>query len=271
MKITVVTPTYNLQDKIASNVLSVISQTYRNFEHIIVDNLSSDNTVSIIKDLYKKNNCSDKLQIISEKDEGISDAFNKGITNATGEVITILNGDDYYYSNHVFDKIIEALNTKSFLFAHGDIYFTDPTYGSNLRTPLLCDIREAMPFNHPTMFFKKEFYKRFGLFDLSFKYAMDYELICRAWEKIDLFNEGFYFKDFPLVFMSAGGASWKNEIATLKESKTALLNHNFWDKKAKWFYSNRIFRTRLKSLLSLFGLSSAVKLWRNIKWKSNTN
>jgi glycosyltransferase involved in cell wall biosynthesis len=102
MKISVITPTFNSEKTIARNAQSIVSQTHKDFEHIIIDNLSSDNTVGILKRLYEENKITGKLKIISERDSGISDAFNKGINAASGNAIAILNSDDAYYSSQVF-------------------------------------------------------------------------------------------------------------------------------------------------------------------------
>lgn len=266
MKISVITPTYNSEKTIASNINSIFSQTYDNFEQIIVDNQSKDSTLTIAKEIYSKNNCSEKLIIISEKDEGIADAFNKGISKSTGEIITILNADDYYFYFNVFKDVIKIFSENNFQIVHGDILFKDKKFGTNVRKPLMCDLRIAMPFNHPTMFFRKDVFTKFGLFDKSFKYSMDFEFICRLSKHFDIYSAGFYFDKNPIVVMRAGGASWKNEIKSIKETKRALKIHKLWDTKALFHYSMRIIRTYLKKILNKIGLNSIVKLWRKFKW-----
>ncbi|AFH50772.1 Glycosyltransferase [Ignavibacterium album JCM 16511] len=266
MKISVITPTYNSEKTIASNINSIVAQTYENFEQIIVDNLSSDSTLTITKEIYSKNNCTEKLIIISEKDEGIADAFNKGISKATGDIVTILNSDDSYFYFNLFKDVIKIFEEKKVLFVHGDILFKDRKFGTNLRRPLMCDIRIAMPFNHPTMFFKKDIFKEIGLFDKSFRYSMDFEFICRLIQKYDLGKVGYYFDANPMVVMRAGGASWNNEIKSIKETKRALKKHNLWNLKSFYHYSIRIIRTYLKKVFAKLGLNFIVKLWRKFKW-----
>jgi glycosyltransferase len=267
MKISVITPVFNSGSVIEANLNSVVNQEYSNFEHIIVDSLSSDNSLEIIKNVYQKNNITDKLQIISEKDEGIADAFNKGIKAASGDIINILNSDDYYYSPSVFDEVIDAFKNKSILFIHGDIYFYDPVYGSNIRKPLMCPVQFAMPYNHPTMFIKKSLYDDAGLYDPSFQYAMDFEFICRLYKNMPfLKNKAFYMDKFPAVYMRAGGASWKNEAASLKEIKRALKKNKLWNTNARLNLFSRKIRLIIKSSLKFTGLHSLVVLWRNKKW-----
>jgi glycosyltransferase involved in cell wall biosynthesis len=269
VKISVITTTFNSEKTIERNVLSVINQVYRNFEQIIIDNKSSDGTLSLVTQLYDENGLNDQLKIISEKDNGISDAFNKGIKAAVGEIIGILNSDDAYYNDKVFEKVVNIFNDDEILFIHGDVYFEDPVYGSNIRKPLLCPVTTAMPYNHPTMFLRKEIYEKFGLFDLSFKYAMDYEFIIRLEKAFPEFKtKGKYFSDFPVAKMYSGGASWENELQSIEETKRALNKYSLWNSSARKNYLLRIIRTRLKKYLSLLNLYGLIKYWRNKKWGS---
>ena len=268
MKISVITPTFNSEKTIAENINSVISQTYENFEQVIVDNLSTDSTLNIAEELYSKKNYTEKLIIISEKDEGIADAFNKGIKRATGDLITILNSDDSYFYSDIFKEVVKIFSEKDILFVHGDILFKDRKFGTNVRRPLMCDLKVAMPFNHPTMFFRKEVYDNTGLFDKSFRYSMDFEFVCRLSKQYDLKKSGYYFDVNPMVIMKSGGASWMNEINSIKETKLALKKHKLWNIKALYFYSSRIFRTKLKYIFDKLGFLFLVRFWRKLKWKN---
>jgi len=267
MKISVVTPTYNSGKTIEQNAQSLLNQNYKNFEQIIIDNLSDDDTQNKIKQLYKNAGNIDKLRVISEEDNGIAEAFNKGIKTANGEIIAILNSDDQYYDESVLEKVRNCFKDKTVVFVHGNIYFEDQLYGSNIRKPLLCPITKAMPYNHPTMFFRKEVYAKHGIFNTGYNFAMDFEFICRLSKSIIDFNSrGYYIDGEPLVKMVAGGASWKNEIKTIKETRKALIHYGYWNLNARNNYIFKIFRTRLKSLLSLLGFNVVIKKWRAKKW-----
>jgi len=109
--ITIITPTFNSAKTIRRNAVSVVNQSYLYFNHIIIDNLSSDETIGEVKKVYENSGYMEKLQIISEKDSGISEAFNKGIELADGDVIGILNSDDYFYDNNVLKKVVGAFKT----------------------------------------------------------------------------------------------------------------------------------------------------------------
>lgn len=263
MKISVITPTFNSEKTIAKNIESVLKQSYKDFEHIIIDNLSSDKTLTIVKEYYK--NSPSNLSIISEKDSGISEAFNKGIEHSSGDIITILNSDDYYYSDNIFAQVAEALNKSQYLITHGDVLFIDPKYGSYVRKPYNLNTFKTMPLNHPTMFIKKEVYSSVGLYDMSYCYSMDFEFYCRLYKNYSNLSEKlFYFDNNPVVVMSAGGESWNNEIQSILEVKKALKKHRLINIKLSIQLKFRLFRTYLKSIFDQIGLTYLVKLWRKI-------
>lgn len=105
MKISIITVTYNSSKTLKDTIESVLKQTYTNYEHIIVDGLSKDNTMQIVKEYEKKYD--GKLKYITEKDSGLYDAMNKGIKMATGDIIGILNSDDIYAHENVLKEIVE--------------------------------------------------------------------------------------------------------------------------------------------------------------------
>lgn len=268
IKVSIVTPVNNSSATIERNIRSVIDQTYSEIEHIIVDNSSSDNSLEIIRRLYSEVGKESMLKIISENDRGISDAFNKGIRNSVGEIIGILNSDDFYCFNEVVKTITDAFNSDTqLLFVHGNIFFEDEQFGSNIRKPLLCKINEAMPYNHPTMFFRKSLYDKYGLFDEGYRYAMDYELVYRFEKSVENFREkGKYIDGNPLVQMAAGGASWKYEIESVRELKKIINKYGDWNFSAKKSVFARFIRIYLKSFFTSIGLRKIVRFSRDRKW-----
>jgi len=267
MKLSIVTPIFNSETTILNNVNSILNQNYSNFEHILIDNKSSDNSLNLVKEEYSIRNSTEKLRIISEKDNGIAEAFNKGIKIANGGVIGILNSDDQYYDDSVLEKVVNCFKDENILFVHGNIYFDDPHHGSNIRKPLLCPVTKAMPYNHPTMFFRKKVYKQHGSFDTNYKYSMDLEFVCRLNKSIPDFNrKGYYLDGIPLVTMVAGGASWKNELESIEESKKALKKYDYWNFNARKNYYFRKLRTKAKSGLTIFKLERLIISWRKRKW-----
>ena len=268
MKFSIITPTNNSGNTIIRNAESIIKQMYKEFEHIIIDNLSEDNTVQLIKNIYEKEGLSSRLRVISEKDFGISDAFNKGIKASTGDIIAILNSDDSYYDENVFSRIINVLQVDEKLFAHGNIYFVDPRFGSNIRHPLPTKIMRSYQYNHQTMFIKKELYNSVGLYNTDFLQSMDYEFYCRIANNYDPEKISVYISEKPLVKMFAGGISWRNEFLSIEEEKKALKLNGFWNYQGKKFYYSRKLRAKFKMFFNVLGLQVIVKIWRKFKWKN---
>jgi glycosyltransferase involved in cell wall biosynthesis len=121
MKISIITATYNSEAHIADCVRSVNSQTYDNIEHIIIDGASKDNTINIIEETPNR-----VTKIVSEPDKGIYDAMNKGIKAATGDVIGILNSDDFFTSDDVIETVVDAFSNSDIDALYGDVHFVNP-------------------------------------------------------------------------------------------------------------------------------------------------
>jgi glycosyltransferase involved in cell wall biosynthesis len=267
MLISIITPTFNSEISIRETVKSVISQTYGNFEHIIVDNQSKDNTLDLIKKLYQNAGLEEKLKIITEKDKGIAEAFNKGIKNSSGEIIGILNSDDIFFDESILALVKTVLSQSGKLIAHGNIFMEDHVFGSNFRFPLRDKIL-GVGFNHPGMFINREVYKRIGLYDTEMHYAMDVDFFFRLQLEYGNIEEVSAYINHPLVTMKAGGASWNNELRALKEVKHSLMRNKMWNFDSRVYYWGRIARIRIKSLLAIIGLNKIVIVWRNIKWRT---
>ncbi len=205
MKISIITVTYNNTDTIANCVASVYNQTHEDIEHIIVDGASSDNTLKIIKA-----NPSRVAEIISEPDNGIYDAMNKGIRLATGDIIGILNSDDYYADNRIIKKIVTIFENEKVDSVFGNLEFVDQhdtnkgirVWKSSKFKP--GSFKKGWHPSHPTFFVKKEVYEKYGLFDASFDVSADFELMLRFIEKYKIST---YYLDETIVKMRYGGES----------------------------------------------------------------
>lgn len=265
MKVSVITLTYNSELTIEDTVNSVQSQTYPNIEHVIIDNVSSDSTLKLIKSLYSgKENI---LKVKSEKDKGISDGFNRGIEAASGEILVFLNSDDVYQEKDLIEKVVKAFEDPEVMFVHGDMFFEDLEFGSNRRRPLFCSLTYGMPFNHPTMFIRRSLYDKIGKFDLSYRYAMDFHLVCRMYDLSGACKyKGVYLEEPCFVTMRAGGVSDIQEINSIDDVERALRETGHYTFKAGYFLFLRRMRIRLKKLLSLIGAEGLIKLWRRFKW-----
>jgi glycosyltransferase involved in cell wall biosynthesis len=265
MKISIITPTFNSAKTISKNIESVLKQTHQNFEHIIIDNLSNDGTLDIVWKAYEIAGATAKLKIFSEKDQGISDAFNKGVQRAKGEIIGILNSDDFLFSDKsllMIHSILELQAETSYV--HGDMYFDDPALGSNKRTPLLCPVEYAMPFNHPTMYLRKNVYDVIGMFNVNYRYCMDLDLVCRI-QAAGL--KGHYLKE-TITVMCSGGTSDRNELKVLKEYANILKTHGKWNLSARKYFIEKDLRIKAKSILRMLNLEGLVKYWRFYKWRN---
>ncbi len=179
-KISIITVSYNSGATIEDTIKSVVSQDYQNLEYIIVDGKSSDNTLEIA------NKYKDKItKIVSEKDDGIFDAFNKGLKLASGDIIGILNSDDFYTDNTVISSIAEAFEKNNTDTLYGDLVYVNAKDTNNIvRYWQSCDYQKSlfefgwMP-PHPTFFVKKELYQKYGDFNTWMKISNDYELVLR--------------------------------------------------------------------------------------------
>ena len=116
MKISIITPTFNSKNTIEENINSILFQTHHDWEQIIIDNESSDNTVNLVK---KYNN--NKIRIICEKDKGIFDAINKGISNSQGEIISVLHSDDFFSDKNTLTNVINSFQTSEVDVVYGNL------------------------------------------------------------------------------------------------------------------------------------------------------
>lgn len=203
MKISIITVSYNSSHTISRTIESVLSQKNIDLEYIIVDGASKDGTVDIIRQYAEKNPC---IKWVSEKDKGIYDAMNKGIGLATGEVIGILNSDDYYAGDTVLEEIVKTFCDDNTL----ESCYGNLVYVKNNK-PYRCwksgnprsFINGWMP-PHPAFFVQKKVYEKYGVFRLDCGTAADYELMLRFLEKYKIST---VWVNKVITHMTAGGVS----------------------------------------------------------------
>lgn len=208
MKISIITVTYNSAATIAGCIASVNDQTYPDVEHIVVDGASQDQTVEIIRSLPNR-----VTTLISEPDQGMYDAMNKGIMAATGDVVGILNSDDYFTSPGVLDAVARTFSANHTGAVIGDIHFVRPEnpgkcvryYSSALFRPFL--FRFGFMPAHPSFYMKRELYMQHGLYATDYRIAADYDLLIRY-----LYHHRvrYHYLNMDFVTMRTGGASTKN-------------------------------------------------------------
>ena len=217
MKISVITVAYNSAATIADTLRTVEMQAYQNFEHLIIDGKSKDSTSEVVEA-----NSHTRLIFISESDNGIYDAMNKGIFLATGDVIGFLHSDDLYASKEVLSKVAKAFEDPDVYAVYGDL-----EYVSKYDTCKVIRQWKSKSFDqhdlswgwmpaHPTLYVRREWYARIGGFNIGYKISADYLSI------LQLFTlSGFKSVHIPevLVTMRLGGASNKSFQAVVCKTK----------------------------------------------------
>lgn len=218
MKISVITVCYNSEKTIKKSIESVLSQKNVDLDYIIIDGASTDNTLNIIRE-YSDNN-TNMIRYVSEKDNGIYDAMNKGILLARGDIIGILNSDDFYASNDILSSVINEFEKNNIDCLYGNLMY----------------LKKNKPFRywisgqfntfkygwmppHPTFFIKKSIYDTLGLYRLDCGTAADYELMLRFLEKEKIKSTWI---DKLFIYMTTGGASNQNYIVRFKANKNDM-------------------------------------------------
>ena len=231
MNFSIITATYNSEVTVRDTLESVASQDYGIVEHIIIDGLSHDNTLSIVSEF------SNVSKVFSEKDKGIYDAMNKGIARADGDIIGILNSDDFYFDRKVLSRVAETFQRTGCDAVYGDLVYID-----QVNVNKVIRYWNAGPYKpgsfkwgwmppHPTFFVKRELYEKWGNFNLQLKTSADYELMLRFIHKLNIRLE---YIPSVLVKMRMGGVSnisISNRLKANTEDKLAWSINNlspFW-------------------------------------------
>lgn len=254
MKISLITVTYNSGKTLACTLESVLSESYSNVEYIIVDGASKDNTVDIIKEYEPK--FKGRMKWISEPDKGLYDAMNKGIRMATGDVVGILNSDDFFTSNDILQQVVDAFETHKELDAvYGDVHFVHSDnlgkcvryYSSKVFKRSLMKLG-FMP-AHPSFYLKKERFEQLGLYKTDYKIAADFEFLLRAIYKN---NIRIQYLPIDMVTMRTGGAS----TSGLESYKRIMKEH------LRAFRENDIYNNAF-----MLSLRYPYKIWELVKNK----
>ncbi len=222
MKVSIITVSYNSEKTIEDTIKSVVRQDYPHIEYLIIDGNSKDSTLSII-DNYK----SHISKITSEPDKGIYDAMNKGIKQASGDIVGILNSDDFYANETVISKVVQQMTKENSDSLYADLVYVDEQNTEKVTRKWISGSYKHGKFKwgwmppHPTFFVKKDIYTSFGMFNTQLRSAADYEFMLRV-----LHKERISVSYLPevTVRMRAGGASnssLKNRINANKEDKKA--------------------------------------------------
>ncbi len=222
--ISIITACYNSEASIEKTLLSVSTQTYKNIQYIVVDGASNDRTLDIIKRHSKSVHT-----LISEPDNGVYDAFNKGLTQATGDYIYFLNSDDYLYNTEVIHNVVrEIKNNPQKVIFYGNIIIDNPQSGYKFiagRPFNLKDFKKgAMP-PHPGLFVKRELIMETGGFDTSLRIAADFDLLLKLFT---LYEKSAYYMDQTIAVFATGGLSTSlAKLEIVREETDRILKTHF--------------------------------------------
>jgi len=208
LTVSIITVSFNSVSTISDTINSVLAQTYKNIEYIIIDGSSTDGTVELIRTFGKKIST-----LITEPDNGIYDAINKGIRVAKGDIIGILNSDDFLYDKFVIEKVVKTFTKNDIDAIIGDVQFVDPDktdrvkryYSSKYFHP--GKFRYGFMPAHPSFYAKKDLYNNLGLYKTDYEIAADYELLIRF---LYINKVKYKYIEMPLVSMRTGGVSNKS-------------------------------------------------------------
>jgi len=222
MKISIITVCYNSEKTIADCITSVVKQSYSDIEYIVIDGKSTDTTMEIIASFGDQ-----IFKVVSEKDKGMYDAINKGIRMASGDIIGVLNSDDYYTDGLVIEDVMSKFNE-----ANADALYADLNYVDQIDTNNVVRYWKSGDYKpnsflsgwmppHPTFFIRKEWYLKYGEYSLELVSAADYELMLRM-----VLKHGARLAYLPrvIVNMRVGGmsnSSLRNRLRANKEDRKA--------------------------------------------------
>lgn len=249
MKVSIITVSYNSKKTIQDTIDSVKSQSYSNIEYIVVDGNSNDGTKKIInsnKEFISK--------IIIEKDKGIYDAMNKGISLATGDIVGILNSDDVYFNNKVISEVVRKFKSDSSNeIVYGNIQYVSEDLKKVVRTWVSSNyvsdsFKKGWHPPHPGFFVKKELYTLFGNFDLRFNIAADFDLMLRFMEVHKAKSK---FLDLILTKMRIGGESNKSISNIIKGNKQVINSFKKYNIKPSKIYTLRRIFPKILELMKI--------------------
>lgn len=256
LRVTVITPTLNSERHISSNLLSVRNQTYRHIEHIIIDGGSTDRTLDLTRSIDPE------ALLISGPDKGISDALNKGLGLAAGQIVGVLHSDDRYANEKVIERIVHTFaQHPGIQIVYGrNLVISDPTgveVGVQGQPFCTKKMRKYMIMPHPTIFTRSAVYRTIGGYLLDYKVAMDYEFFLRATR---FYNP--YFVDDIFAVTRLGGLGDRHVFMSHCESYRAQRGNgvNLFDAARQFLF--RVAKSSIRVFLERVGLGKIVLLWR---------
>jgi glycosyltransferase involved in cell wall biosynthesis len=254
--ISIITITFNNYEELIKTINSIpVSDS---IESVIINGGGSEKTMEFLKTYKGKS--------ISEKDEGIADAFNKGVKKSSGEFIMFLNSGDTLLDK-IFLKDAEKLFSENcdIDFIHSNLLLVDNVGNELYMKPIMKNLGRGMPYLHPTMIVRKNLFEKIGLFNDKIKIAMDYDWIVRL---IKYGSKGIYLNRGPVVKMDGSGKSILNESEAIKECYKILKVNKSLTLKNIYGFTLRYFLFFLRSVISKIGLKKVLILLKKIKYSN---
>lgn len=231
VKISIITVTHNRAYVIKDAINGVLKQRYMNYEYIIVDGKSKDNTVDVLKEFEPK--FEGRMRWISEKDDGLYDAINKGIKLATGDVVGIINSDDFFHRDDVFDAIAHAFDDETIQVVYGNeriINPDNPDVNYRYEAPWYFSkwmFRIGLEPPHPTFYARRELFEKWGYYKMGYVISADFELMMRFLLVHKAKSK--YINHTILTFRNSGISTDKtNRLMMNKEIVRACKTNNIW-------------------------------------------
>lgn len=237
LTVSIITVSYNSVATITDAINSVLEQTYPEIEYIIIDGSSTDGTIRLIDSFGKRIS-----KFISEPDNGIYDGLNKGIRLATGDIIGILNSDDFFCNNTVIERIVESFRKNEIDAVFGDVQFVDRVTTSKVVRYYSSKHFKTARFRfgfmpaHSSFYVKRELFEKLGYYKTDYKIAADYELLIRF---LYINKIRYKYLEMPFVSMRMGGVSNKSihSIYTLNKEIARACKENGINTNYVYIYS----------------------------------
>lgn len=250
--VSIITIVYNGEKHLQQTIESVLAQSYKHIEYLVVDGGSTDNSLDIIKSFDNR-----ITGWKSEKDRGISDAFNKGLAMAKGEIIGIINADDWYETDTV-EKAVDSIRECDIVY--GDLRLIKDGKSDFVLKGSHQFLESEMTINHPTVFVRKACYSQWGLFDEKYKCAMDYELMLRF--KIS----GSQFKYIPLVLANMRWEGMSDSKWLLGCRETLEIKNKYFPQKKisnRLYFYKHVFAIWMSKFLAKLKLGAITRAYRS--------
>lgn len=276
MKVSIITVCLNSEKTIEKTILSVLAQECEELEYIIIDGKSTDGTLEIVKKYEERISV-----VVSEPDAGLYDAMNKGIAYATGDVIGIINSDDWYEPDAV-KTVLDIFKNSNAEVVYGQMNLIDGDRKVRVFIPEDIEkLRYKMVLTHPTVFIRRDVYSRYGGFDIKYKVCADYELLLRLYTK----NVCFQYVERVLANFRTNGISSQMSMNTVNDARAIATKYLYFvsDEKKKYyeeqienryrqnFFQNKLFEdeSSIWSILqkkNLLNNDIPVAVWGTGKW-----